>query len=313
MTRAGAGPGLLLVDKPSGVSSHAIVSWARRTLGVRRIGHAGTLDPLATGLLPCLVGRATRLVPYLQEWSKTYVGVIQLGEETPTGDAESARGEPPAPLPPADVLSAARRRLTGTYGQFPPAFSAKKVRGTPAYRLARQGFPPDLAPSTVTVYAFRVRALTDGRLAFAARVSSGTYIRSLARDLGRIVGTGAHLATLRRTRIGPLPVREALVPDRSLSREDLLGALVPLEDIPLPMPSVTLPDDEAGRFCSGNRVPCPDPSAGGGPTRVVRVSSAGSRLLGLAERGEDGTLAPRVVFMDPGSLPETLAGSPSCD
>ncbi len=247
MTRSPDDPcGLLLVDKPVGWTSHDVVAWARRGLATRRVGHGGTLDPLASGLLPLLVGPATRLVDTLHGWPKTYVGEVQLGLETPTGDFEGvdASAIAPPPLPPAAVLAAARRRLEGPQLQVPPAFSAKKIRGTPAHEIARHGGSVTLAAVPVTVHALRLAGRPGGRLAFAARVSSGTYIRTLARDLGRLCGTGGCLASLRRTAIGPLRVRGALRPRGPVERGSLRAALQPPEAVPLPLPTVRL--DEAG-------------------------------------------------------------------
>lgn len=301
MSRGAPVSGLVLVDKPAGWTSHDVVAWLRRSLGVRRIGHAGTLDPLATGLLPCLVGPATRLVRFLHLWPKSYVGVIALGEETPSGDAEQARGASAAATPPAAVLAAAVARLTGDYLQTPPAYSAKKLGGTPAHRLARRGFAPDLPPVPVTVHRLRVHPVDGGRLLFAARVSSGTYLRALARDLGRLVGTGAHLERLRRTGIGPLRVREARPPAGDPTAIELL----PLEAIPLPMPTVALSAEERTAFLAGRTLPCAAEETGGGWRRIVDREG---RLLGVAERVAGRRLQPRVV------LPrgeDRAAGAPS--
>jgi tRNA pseudouridine55 synthase len=288
--------GLLLVDKPVGMTSHDVVAWARRSLGIRRIGHAGTLDPFASGLLPCCVGRATRLMRFLQLWSKTYTGVIALGEETPTGDTETATGAPLAPLPPAATIEAARRRLTGTYAQVPPAFSAKKIGGIPAHRLARRGAAPTLSPVRVTVHRLRIERRPPGRLAFAARVSTGTYLRTIARDVGRICGTGGHLETLRRSSIGPMSVRQAVVPGPDADPDSLLGRLIPAEGIPLPLPETVVDEVEAGRFLHGQAVADPEQQPPAGPRRVVGPAG---RLLGIGEAGEAGRLRPCVVLLDP--------------
>ncbi|GAB4368411.1 MAG: tRNA pseudouridine(55) synthase TruB [Acidobacteriota bacterium] len=298
MTRRG---GIVLVDKPPDWTSHDVVAWLRARLGVRRVGHAGTLDPLATGLLPCLVGPATRLTRWLHLWPKTYVGEIVLGLETPTGDAEGVDpGTLPAvPLPPAPVLERARRALEGEIEQVPPAFSAKKLRGTRAHRLARRGRELPLAPVRVTVHRLRLCRAGDGRLAFAARVSSGTYLRSLARDLGRLLGTGAFLARLRRTAVGPLRVRGAVRPlsrhERQAASGEPAPAVLPPEAIPLPLPDVGLAEEEVALFRHGRPVTCPGLSAVEG---AVRVLGPGGTLAGIGEAGADGRLQPRVV-LDP--------------
>lgn len=285
--------GMLLFDKPEGMTSHDAVVWLRRRLGCSRVGHAGTLDPLATGLLPLCVGFATRLVDLLHGWPKTYTGRIVLGLETPTGDREGAGDTPPAPcpLPPPAVWKEARARLLGEIWQQPPAFSARKIGGTPAHRIARQGFTPVLAPSRVTVFGLRLVPEEGGRVSFAAKVSSGTYIRALARDLGRMLGTGAYLESLRRTGIGPLRVREAWRPGPESPPEVWRRRLVPPQEIPLPCPQVRLGEPEESAFLHG-RVLAGFP---GVPGRVRVLGPAGN-LAGLADRDGEGTLLPRAVF-----------------
>ncbi|NJN63494.1 MAG: tRNA pseudouridine(55) synthase TruB [Acidobacteria bacterium] len=286
--------GFVLLDKPVGWTSHDAVAWLRARLRERRIGHAGTLDPLASGLLPCLVGPATRLVPYLHAWPKTYVGTIVLGLETPTGDAEGIdlSAVSRAPPPPRTVLERARRALTGRLLQTPPAYSAKKLRGTPAHEVARAGGEPILVPVPVVVHSLRLVTLPDGDLGFAARVSSGTYIRSLARDLGRILGTGAFLAGLRRTAIGPLRVRAALVPaGRNEPRPPEL-AVQPIEELPLPIPDLQLDSLEVTRFGTGRSVENPRGWEG-----AVRVLTGEGTMLGIGMADRDrGVVAPRVVL-----------------
>ncbi|MCU0230722.1 MAG: tRNA pseudouridine(55) synthase TruB [Acidobacteria bacterium] len=301
MTHSSPPCGLLLLDKPSGCTSHDIVRWVRGELGLRRVGHAGTLDPLATGLLPCLVGTATRLLQHLHGWSKSYVGVVVLGIESPTGDLEGLEGPllRPAPTPPGAVLRAAEERLRGSYLQEPPAFSAKKIGGMRAHELARRGFQARLAPAPVTVHRLRLAPASEGRIRFAAEVSSGTYLRSLARDLGRLLGTGAYLEVLRRTGIGPLRVRAALRPPSDGGSPGLAERVIPLERVPLRLPTVGL--DEAGlhRFCQGRPVPGP----AGEATGAVRVLDASGRLAGIGAVDADGMLAPRTVLGRAASSP----------
>ncbi len=292
--------GWLAVDKPPGPTSHDVVARVRRALGLRRVGHAGTLDPLASGLLVCLAGNATRLVPWLHLWPKTYVGTIVLGAESPTDDAEGLPGPPPepVPLPPAPVLAAAARRLTGEILQRPPAYSAKKLGGERAHRLARQGFAPDLAPVPVTIHRLRLcPAGRPGRLHFAARVSSGTYLRALARDLGRLLGTGAYLEALRRTAIGPLRVEDGL-PLEELPEERGKGRalLRPVEELPLPFPDARLAPEAARRFLAGNPVEAASPPAGTAEDAPLRVLDPSGRVLGIGLAGEGGRIRPRTVF-----------------
>jgi tRNA pseudouridine55 synthase len=209
-----AGSGLLIVDKPAGWTSHDVVARVRRLAGTRRVGHAGTLDPMATGVLVVGVGKATRLLGQLSLTEKEYRATIVLGEATDTGDAEGtvisrARA---SELSLAQV-QAATRPLTGEISQVPPAVSAIKVDGTRAYRLARAGQAPALPPRSVTVHSFRLCSARPNAnlLEVEAEVvcSSGTYIRALARDLGDSLGVGGHLSMLRRTRVGPYRLADA--------------------------------------------------------------------------------------------------------
>jgi tRNA pseudouridine55 synthase len=200
--------GLLLIDKPAGVTSHDVVAVARRAVGERRIGHAGTLDPFATGLLVLLVGRATRLLPYLDGEPKVYEARIQFGAETDTDDA-TGRVTRQAALPIRADIDAAITALTGAIEQEPPAFSAKQVEGQRAYAAARGGTPLILAPAPVTVHAWDVTRRANDSMDAMITCSGGTYIRALARDLGRRASSAAHLATLRRTRSGPFSIDDA--------------------------------------------------------------------------------------------------------
>ena len=206
--------GLVVVDKPSGMTSHDVVARVRRLAGTRRVGHAGTLDPMATGVLVVGVEKATRLLGYLTLTEKTYVATIRLGQSTSTDDAE---GEPTGGSPATDLapgaLDAEIAELTGDIWQVPPGVSAIKVNGQRAYKLTRAGAAPELAARPVTVYEFTVTGIRQSGdfLAIDAviRCSSGTYIRALARDLGAALGTGGHLTALRRTAVGPYGLDQA--------------------------------------------------------------------------------------------------------
>ncbi len=206
--------GLIIVDKPGGMTSHDVVARVRRLAGTRRVGHAGTLDPMATGVLVIGVEKATRLLGYLTLTEKTYQATIRLGQSTSTDDAEGepTGGSPATDLPPG-ALDAEIAELTGDIWQVPPGVSAIKVNGQRAYKLTRAGAAPELAARPVTVYEFTV---TDVRQAgdfldldAVIRCSSGTYIRALARDLGAALGTGGHLTALRRTAVGPYDLTQA--------------------------------------------------------------------------------------------------------
>lgn len=209
--------GLLLVDKPAGPTSHDVVDIARRAYGERSIGHLGTLDPFATGLLVLLLGRVTRLATFIDNDPKVYDAIIRFGAETDTGDptGEVIRT---APLPSRDAVLAALPALTGHILQVPPEFSAKKVAGAPAYRAARAGASVILSPVPVTVHEWRVTSFSDDSLAVSIVCGGGTYVRALARDLGHACGSAAHLAWLRRTRSGEFDVSQAATLDELRSQ-----------------------------------------------------------------------------------------------
>ena len=207
-TRSPSTEGLLLVDKPAGMTSHDVVAIARRALGERRIGHAGTLDPFATGLLVLLAGRMTRLLPYLDGEPKVYEARIQFGAETDTDDG-TGRVVREAPPPIRAHVDRAIAALTGVLDQEPPAYSAKQVGGQRAYDAARRGTPVRLPATRVTVHSWSVRGRSNDTVDVTITCSGGTYVRALARDLGRQSGSAAHLATLRRIRSGPFQVADA--------------------------------------------------------------------------------------------------------
>jgi tRNA pseudouridine55 synthase len=252
-----AADGLVIVDKPAGLTSHDVVSRIRRLAGTRRVGHAGTLDPMATGVLVTGIGKATRLLGHLALSEKEYTATIRLGQATDTDDAE---GEMVAQASAAGIsdaaLTAASAALTGEIQQIPPGYSAIKVDGKRAYRMARAGTAPELAPRTVTVSVFTILAVHrpgPGLMDVDVTVtcSSGTYIRALARDLGASLGVGGHLTALRRTRAGPYKIAGA----RTL--EQLAGSLavIPLADAAASaFRRRDLTDEEARRVAHGARL-----------------------------------------------------------
>jgi tRNA pseudouridine55 synthase len=224
--------GVIALDKPAGITSHDVVDVMRRATGERRIGHAGTLDPMATGLMLLLVGRATRLERYLVGHDKRYEATIQLGSATDTLDADGTIVDVmpvPEEIVRPEVIQALLRTFLGQHEQMPPAYSAIKRDGVPAYRLAREGGTPELEPRPVEVSEAVVRAVDEQAATFDAvfTVSSGTYIRSLARDIGLAGGTLAHLTRLRRTRVGSAEVAGAHSLDDAerLAREGLFAEL----------------------------------------------------------------------------------------
>ncbi|HSY80148.1 MAG TPA: tRNA pseudouridine(55) synthase TruB [Gemmatimonadaceae bacterium] len=222
--------GVLLVDKPAGLTSHDIVAIVRRLGGQRRVGHAGTLDPFATGLLVLLLGRATRLLPYLAGEPKVYDAVVAFGHETDTDDATGV-ATLTGPAPSRAALDAALASLTGAIQQVPPAYSAKQQGGQRAYVAARRGAPLDLAPVAVTVHEWRMDAWDGETLRATVTCSGGTYVRALARDLGRAARSAAHLETLRRTRSGPFRVEEAATLDALEQRGVATHLRSPLEGL----------------------------------------------------------------------------------
>jgi tRNA pseudouridine55 synthase len=206
----GTTQGLLLVDKPSGVTSHDIVDACRRAYGERSVGHLGTLDPFATGLLVLLFGRATRLATFIGGDPKVYDATVQFGTETDTDDLTGIPVRT-GPVPTEDAIRGALPDLTGEIEQVPPSFSAKHVSGSGgrAYVAARRGQPVELVPSRVVVYRWEIRAVHADRAEFTVTCGTGTYVRALARDLGRATGSAAHLTALRRTGVGAFDVRQA--------------------------------------------------------------------------------------------------------
>lgn len=213
--------GLLLVDKPAGVTSHDVVQIVRRVYGERSIGHLGTLDPFATGLLILLVGRSTRLATFIGTEPKLYEATIRFGAETDTDDSSGSVIRE-AGVPSDAAIDAAIPSLTGTIMQVPPAYSAKSVDGTRAYDAARQGIALELAPAKVEVLGWELRARRRDELDAAITCGTGTYVRALARDLGRATDSAAHLSALRRVRSGLFDVAEAV------SLEELKRSAPPL-------------------------------------------------------------------------------------
>jgi len=286
--------GLLIVDKPAGCTSHDVVLQVRRLLGLKRVGHAGTLDPDATGVLLVALGQATRFFPFLSGHDKTYEGRIGLGFSTDTYDASgqtvSAVTGTEA-LPGRDAVAAAMKTLEGDLLQVPPPYSAKKVGGKPAYRLARAGRRVALEPARVRVKSFRLTDYTPPLLGFEVECSSGTYVRSLAHDLGYRLGCGAHLQVLRRTASGPYSVREAvsLAELEEAAEAGRAGRfVVPVERLLPETPAVTLSPDAVGRVLNGSAIlpeHLAEPGAAelaGGKAASFRVFDPSGKLLALA-------------------------------
>lgn len=273
--------GVALVAKPAGITSHDAVDAVRRALGTRKVGHAGTLDPMATGLLVMGVGAATRLLRFLGDLPKTYRGRIRLGVTTDTLDAEGAVVATHSVTVTRDDIAAAAARLVGDRLQAPPAFSAVKVGGRKLYDAARAGEALEAPPRPVTVHAFAVTAVDGEEVGFEATVSGGTYVRVLAADLGADLGCGAHLAALERTAIGPFLLADASPPDAPR----LLPPVAALAHLP----RIDLPAEEA-RAAAHGRILAPAGIAG--PYAVVGPDGA---LIGVW--CDDGAKArPEVVL-----------------
>ncbi len=269
--------GIILVDKPEGMTSHDVVAIARRALGTKRVGHTGTLDPFATGLLVLLVGHATRLQPYVEGNPKVYDATIRLGVETDTGDptGETIRE---AALPTRERIDAAIAQLTGRIEQIPPAFSAKRVDGVRAYDAARRGRPLLLRPATIVVDRWQVRAHRLADLDVTITCGGGTYVRSLARDLGVLSGSAAHLAQLRRTRSGPFDVADAAAVDELRAGG---ATILPARSGVPGLPAEHLSDVETQRVSHGQAIP----ARSEGP-RAALVAHDGA-LVAIADRAGD--------------------------
>ena len=295
MTDLASPCGVLLVDKPAGPTSHDVVERVRRELGTHRVGHTGTLDPLATGLLLLCVGPATRLVEFLTKLPKRYLAGVRLGESTTTDDPEgevSATSEGWRALERARVEDALAS-FRGNFLQTPPRFSAKKVAGRPAHYRTRRGEVVALTPIPVEVHGLELAGWNPPALQLDVLCSAGTYVRALARDLGEALGTGAHLRTLRRIEVGPFRVREALELEQLRDQGAVARAWLSPASALGHLPRVAVSPDEATRLAHGQLVPLPERNAAlpDGPLAVVQ----GQELVAIAERvGE--RLRPRKVF-----------------
>jgi tRNA pseudouridine55 synthase len=297
---------LLLVDKPAGPTSHDIVQAARRAIKERRIGHTGTLDPTATGLLVLCVGKATRLQQFLLSWEKVYAGEIRLGVATDTYDTEGATVGPELPVPALDAAALAdlERRFTGELEQLPPAYSAKKSGGKKFYELARAGEHVPLEPKRVKVHSLHLGLTSPDRLTFEVTCSSGTYVRSLAHDLGQTLGCGGHLASLRRLRIGPYRVEDAVGAEAlARSPEEIPeSALVSLTRLELPFPDVVVNPTALAHFTRGQEIAVREVDGNFVAGALVSVRERSGELVGVGSvmaylpRARTLNLAPRMVL-----------------
>jgi tRNA pseudouridine55 synthase len=289
--------GLLVVDKPGGMTSHDVVGRLRKIIGERSVGHLGTLDPMATGVLPLLLGKYTRLAQYFSSAEKSYTGAIRFGFSTDTYDAEGeAAGEDVQPALTLEQVRAAASRFHGEMDQMPPAFSAKKIGGKPAYKLAREGKPVELKTAKVRIVSFEITALEGAEASIAMSISAGGYVRSIAHELGQDLGCGAHLSRLRRTQAGVFTLSEAHTLEEL---EALDGDAEALEEMCvhprslLPeMPSVTGDPMALGRLRNGGQANLPELSG----ASLVKVFAGQRELVGIAKRVAGTLFQPVVVF-----------------
>ena len=310
--------GVLVIDKPEGPTSHDIVAQVRRVLRVKRVGHTGTLDPMATGVLPLVIGRATRLTQFLLKDSKTYSATIRLGFSTDTYDAlgtpVGSNGDPSLDLSHElgdQVIESALNKFRGTFDQCPPPFSAKKIGGIRAYTIARRGGPVVTVPVQVTVDQLRLLKAENSRLQVEITCSSGFYVRSLAHDIGQMLGCGAHLQALRRTRSGEFDLTHAIPLESAVQgsgeAKNMVNPAPPIADRILPLSRLlrTLPSailTSRGRRCASNGQPINQDELThiddviGMATSRVRLFDETGQLVAIAEN-RDGALHPRVVLV----------------
>jgi tRNA pseudouridine55 synthase len=297
--------GVLVIDKPAGLTSHDVVNRVRRIAQERSVGHLGTLDPMATGVLPLVLGKFTRLAQFYLGAGKSYEGEIRFGFATDTYDAD---GEPVAVVVPAapsrgdevsvslDQVREVAARFQGVIQLTPPPFSAKKIAGVPAYKLARKKQEVVLEPVTVEVEEFEITGLEGDRAWFRARVSSGTYIRSIAHDMGQQLGVGAHLAALRRTEVAEFDVAQAVSLeqfDAAMKEGRAAEVMVHPRRVLPEMPCVTATEENVDKIRHGNPVNLPEMSR----ARLIKVFGGQTELVCIAARIAGTLFQPKVVFI----------------
>jgi tRNA pseudouridine55 synthase len=287
---------VLIVDKPAGMTSHDVVARVRRIIGEKSVGHLGTLDPMATGVLPLVLGRFTRLAQFYNEADKRYEGTIRFGWATDTYDAEGQRAGPEQPVKLSlEQVQQAAAEFIGEIAQYPPPFSAKKIAGIPAHRLARKGQPVELKPKQVEIKELEFYDCDGQTVRFRAWVSSGTYLRSLAHDLGKKLGPGGHLAALKRTAVREFKIDEA----HSLEQLEQAQATNTLDELFLhprlvlpEFPAVVASAESAARIRHGGAVNLPEFSK----AAIVRVFTGQRELLAIARRVAGTLFQPKVVL-----------------
>ncbi|HEU5341298.1 tRNA pseudouridine(55) synthase TruB [Edaphobacter sp.] len=288
--------GLLVLDKPAGCTSHDVVAIVRRATGEKSIGHLGTLDPMATGVLPLLLGKYTRLAQFFGQAEKHYEGHIRFGFATNTFDAEGDPVGEARPLTKSlDELRELAMVFHGEMDQVPPVFSAKKINGVPAHKLARAGAEVPVKAARITIHHFELRSLEGDTAAFTMEVSAGGYVRSVAHELGQMAGCGAHLATLRRTRAGVFSLAGAVTVEqlKQAASPIEIEAMLPHPRTLLPeMPSVTVDEQLAGRLRNGMQVNLPEFSQ----APLVKVFTSPTEMLAIARRVAGTLMQPMIVM-----------------
>jgi tRNA pseudouridine55 synthase len=288
--------GLLIVDKPAGMTSHDVVAKLRRATNEKSIGHLGTLDPMATGVLPLLLGRYTRLAQFYGSHEKAYTGTIRFGFATDTYDAEGKQtSELIAPSFTSEKLLTAASHFYGEMDQLPPPISAKKIGGKRAYEIARSGETPQLKTAKVTIDEFTITDYADGLASFRMKISAGGYVRSVAHELGQAMGCGAHLASLRRVMSGIFSLDQSVALDHAivLASENRLEAGMPHPRTMLPeFPSVTADEQSVGRLRNGMAVNLPEYS--GSP--LVKIFEGQRNLVAIGKRLVGTLFHPMIVL-----------------
>jgi len=284
--------GILNICKPTGWTSHDVVGRLRRALGFQKIGHAGTLDPAATGVLPVLLGKGTRISEYLMSWDKEYEGVLRLGQETDTQDATgTVIRESCLPKVPEEAICAVMGRFHGDIQQVPPMFSAVKVNGRPLYKAARAGKVIERQARSVTIHRLDILNIYEQDVSFRVVCSKGTYIRTLCADIGQQLGVGGHLQSLQRVRVGPLHISHALSPqdiELQVNSSERIPALLSLDEALNSMPAVIVNGSMVSRVLNGCAIPfstVTQQEVAYGDRKqldlIFRVKDSLGRLLGL--------------------------------
>ena len=277
------------------MTSHDCVAIARRTTGERSVGHLGTLDPMATGVLPLLLGKYTRLAQFFGQAEKHYTGTIRFGFATDTFDVEGTpAAEPEALMCSLEDLRALAARFHGELDQMPPVFSAKKINGVPAHKLARQGKDVAVKPARITIHSFALARLEGEVASFTMHVSAGGYVRSVAQELGQLAGCGAHLASLRRTQAGAFTLAQAITLEelKQLTPAEIEARLPHPRTLLPEMPSVSVDDATAGRLRNGMTANVPEFSS----APLVKVFAGSRELLGIAKRIAGTLVQPSIVL-----------------